>query len=117
MRDQTGGACEQDHHYVECGGRMAEHLNREQSTADWSNDCVDGIPGGIDPWDFVSEKFQEIKDTGDDNDRGVTEDFERLIVRGKFNPMLVNGEAGNENGQVEIYPGQAGQSQRDAEEI
>ena len=50
---------------------MAEDLNREQRAADRPNDGVDGVPGGIDPRNFVGEKFQEIEDAGNgDDDQG-----------------------------------------------
>ena len=39
----------------------------------------------------------------------MTKDFERLVWRRERNPMLINGETGGENGQVEIDPGQSGQ--------
>ena len=64
---------------VNVGLGMAEHLNREQSAADRADHGVDGVPGGVDPRNFVREKFEEIKNAGDGNDHRITQHFERLI--------------------------------------
>ena len=40
---------------------MSEHLNGEKRAADRPNDGVHSVPGGIDPRNFVGEKFQEVE--------------------------------------------------------
>ena len=72
---------------------------------------MDRVPRGIDPRDFVREKFQEIKDARDDDDGGMTEHFERLVLRRERDPVLVDGETGHENRQVKIDAGERGETE------
>ena len=58
---------------------------------------MDGIPGGVDPWNFVRKKFEEIKNASDGNNHRITQHFERLIGRRERDPMEMNGEAGSED--------------------
>src|ERR1051326_7400646 len=78
--------------------RMAEHLNGQERAADWADNRVNGIPNGIDPWNFVGEEFQTIKDSGNNDNCGVTEDIERLIGGSKRDPVKMNRQAGDKNG-------------------
>ena len=116
VRDETGGTGQQHDEHIQDGGVMTEHLNREQGAADRPDDRVEGVPGGIEPRNFVGEKFKEIKNAGDDDDPGVAEDFERLEIRGEDDPVLMDGEAGDENGQVKIEAGETGEAERDAQQ-
>jgi hypothetical protein len=47
----------------------------------------------------------------------MSEDVERLVGGGERDPMVVNREAGNENGEIKIDPGKRGQTEGDGEEI
>ena len=96
---------------------MAEYLNREQSAANRANHGVNGIPRGVDPRNFVGEEFEKIEDTGDRNNRRVTQDFERLIGRRERDPVEMDGQSGDENGEIEVDAGQASQAERDCKEI
>ena len=63
-------AGEQSDDDVEGGRGMTEHLNGEERAADRPNDGVHGVPGRVDPRDFIGEKFQEIENARDrDDDR------------------------------------------------
>src|SRR5437588_1575749 len=81
---------------------VTEHLDREQSSTDWSNDGVDGVPGGIDPRNFISKELQQKKYASDGDDKRITQNGERFIRRRKCDPVLMNGEASGEHGQIEI---------------
>ena len=96
---------------------MPKDLKGEKGAADRPNDGVDRVPGRIDPWHFVGEKFQQIKDAGDDNDPGLAEHFERLVARRKRDPMQMDREAGGENGEVKIDAGKAGEAERDGDRV
>ena len=69
---------------------------------------MDGVPGRIDPGDFVGEKFEKIENTGERHDPRLTEDFERLIVRRENDPVLIDRETGDKDGKVKIDPGETG---------
>jgi hypothetical protein len=78
---------------------------------------VNRIPRGIDPRNFVGEKFKEIQNTRDNDDDRIAEDFERLIRRRKRDPMEVNCQSGRKDGEVKINTGETGQAKRDAEKV
>ncbi len=117
VSDEARAASEQGDDHGESGTRMAEHLNREQSAANRANHGVNGIPGGVDPRNFVGEKFEEIEDAGDRNNRRVAQDFERLIGRRERDPVEMDGQSGDENGEIEVDAGEASQAERDRKEI
>jgi hypothetical protein len=96
---------------------MAQHLDRKQRSPDRPDDGVDGVPGGIDPGNFVGEKFQEIEDASDGNDPGLAEDFERLVIRRENDPVLMDGEAGDEDGEVKIDARETGEPERHAQQV
>ncbi len=75
------------------------------------------VPHRINPRNFIREEFQEIQNAGDCDDPRVTEDLERLVLRRKRDPVKVNCEAGDENCQVKINPGERGKTERDREKI
>ena len=77
----------------------------------------DGVPGGVDPRDFVGKKFEEIEDACDGDDPGVAEDLERLVGRRERDPMLVNRESGHENREIKIDSSQASKPERDAQQV
>src|SRR5437762_3369553 len=96
---------------------MAQHLNREQSTADRANHGMHRVPDGIHPRNFIGEKFEEIENTGNADDPRVTEDFERLILRRESDPVEMNGEPRGKNGEVKIDARERSQAERDSEQI
>ena len=114
MSDEARAAGEQRNHYVEERASMTEHLDGKQRPADRPDYRVHGIPRRIDPRNLVREKFKKIKNAGDDNDRGVAQHFKRLIGRGESDPMEMNGQAGGENREVKIDPGETSQTEGDA---
>ena len=117
MSDEARAAGEQGGNHGESRTRMAENLNREQSAADRANHGVNGVPRGIDPRNLVGEKFEEIENAGDCNNRRVAQDFERLIGRRERDPVEMDGQSGDENREIEVDAGQASQAERDGEEI
>ena len=116
VSNEARAAGEQCDDYGERGTWMPEHLNGKQRAANRTNDGVNRVPGGVDPWNFVREKFEEIKNARDGNNHRITEHFERLIGRRERDPMEMNGEAGGENRQVKIDAGEAGEAERDTQE-
>jgi hypothetical protein len=78
---------------------------------------VDGVPGGVNPGNFIGEKFQKIKNARDGDDHGIAQRFERLISRRERDPVEMDGEAGDENGEVEINASETSQAESDAEEM
>ncbi len=75
------------------------------------------IPRRIDPRNFVGKKFQKIEESGERDDPGMPEHLERLVGRRENDPMEMNREAGDENGEIKIDAGEAGEAQRDAQEV
>ena len=96
---------------------MTEHLNREQSAPDRANRGVDRVPDGVHPWDFVGEKFEEIKNTSDANNPWVAEDFERLILLGQSDPMKMDREPSSKDGEIKIDAGQRSETEGDGEKV
>ena len=96
---------------------VAEHLNREKRAADWPNNRMDRIPGGVDPRDFVGKEFERVENAGDNNNPGLAENLERLVLRRQSNPVEMNREPGDENGEVKINPRKAGEAESDAQEV
>ena len=96
---------------------MAENLNGKQRAADRPDNGVNGVPGGIDPRNFIGKKLQEIEHAGDRDDGGMAEDFERLILRRERDPMLIHRQAGDEDGQIKIDPGEGGQAECNPEKV
>jgi hypothetical protein len=78
---------------------------------------MNGVPYRIDPRNFIREEFQEIQNTGNCDDPWVSEDLERLVLRRKRDPVKVNCEAGDENCQVKINPGERGKTESDCKQI
>ena len=96
---------------------MPEHLKRKQCAANRADHRVDGVPGGVNPGNFVGEKFQKIKNARDGDDHGMAQRFERLISRREGDPVEMDGETGDENGEVEINASETSQAESDAEEM
>src|SRR5713226_5457761 len=117
MRNQTRASRKQRHDHCEGGTRMAQHLNGKQRAANRADHGVDGVPGGVNPGNFVGEKFQKIKNTRDGHDHGIAQCFERLIGRRERDPVEMDGEAGDENGEVKINASETSQAESDAEEM
>ena len=117
MRNEARAAGEQSDDYRKRRTRVAEYLNCEQRAADRANNGVDRVPDRIYPWDFIGEKFEEIENTSDRDDPRVAEDFQRLILWRQSDPVKMDGESGNENGQVKIDAGERGQTESDSKKI
>ncbi len=115
--DQTGSAREQGHDNGKRRAGMSEHLDREQRAANRSNYSVDNVPCGIDPRNFVREKFEEIKNASNDNYGGMAKHFERLIGGPERDPMKMNCQTGGENGEIKIDSGETSKPERDAEKV
>src|SRR5712692_4103455 len=96
---------------------MSEHLDREQRAANRSNYSVDNVPCGIDPRNFVREKFDEIKDAGNDNYGRMAKHFERLIGGPERDPVKMNCQTGGENGEIKINSRKTSEPERDAKKV
>src|SRR5205814_10109988 len=96
---------------------MTEHLNCEQSAADRANHGVHRVPDGIHPWNLVREKFEKIENTGDADDPGIAQDFERLILRHQRDPVEMDRQPSGKDSEVKIDTGQRSETERDREEI
>jgi len=96
---------------------MTEYLNSEQSTANRANYRVNGVPGGVDPWNFVCKKFEEIENAGDRNNRRMPQHFERLIGRCESDPVEMDGEASGENREIKVDASQASQAERNSKQV
>ena len=102
---------------IEGRAGLAQDTNREQRAADRPDDGVNGVPRGIDPRNFVREKFQDVERARDPEDERIAQNGERLVGRAEDDPMLMDREAGDENRQVKIDAGEAGEAERDAEQL
>ena len=85
--------------------------------ADRPNDRVDACPRPNRPTGFYRRKTQKIERARDPENRGIGEERERLVGRAENDPVLLNGQPGNENRKVKIEPGEAGEPERDPEEL
>src|SRR5438132_10569210 len=117
VRDEAGATREQCDDYGERGTWMPEYLNRKQRATNRANHRVNSIPGGVDPRNFVCEKFEEIKNAGDRNNRRMPQHFERLIGRCESNPVEMNGQSGGENREIKVDASQASQAERDSKQV
>lgn len=117
MSNERRATGEQCYDYGEHGTGVPEHLNGKQGAANRTDDGVDRVPGGVDPWNFIREKFEEIKDSRDGNNHGVAEHFERLVGRSERDPVEMNGEAGGEDRQVKINACEASKAKSDTEKV
>lgn len=117
MRNQARASRKQRDDDRERGTRMSENLNGQQCAANRADHRVDGVPGGVNPGNFVGEKLQKIKNARDGDDNGIAQRFERLISRSEGDPVEMDGEAGNENGEVKIDASETSQAESDAEEM
>ena len=66
---------------------------------------------------FVSEKFEQIENTGDADYPRIAEDFERLILRREVDPVKMDCEASGKNSEVKVDAGQRGEAKRNAEDV
>jgi hypothetical protein len=115
--DEAGPARHKRDDHIEGRAGLTQDTNRKEGTADRPNDGVHGIPGRVDPGDFIGEKFQHVERARDPKDERIAENGERLVGWGEHNPVLINGEAGDENGQIKIDPGQTGKAKGNAEQL
>ena len=117
MSDEGRAPGEQCDDYGERGTWVPKRLDGKERAANRTDDGVDRVPGGVDPWNFIREKFEEIKDSRDGNNHGVAEHFERLVSRSERDPVEMNGEARGENRQVKINAGEASKAKSDTEKV
>ena len=117
MRHETRTAGGQNHKDIEGGRGIPKDANGEKRSADWSDNGVHRIPRGVDPGNFVGKKFEKIEDAGDDDDGRMPERFERLVLRRERDPMLVHGQAGDEDREVKIDSREGGEPERHPEEV
>ena len=96
---------------------MAEHLDRKERAANRPDDRVHDIPGSVDPRDFVGEKFEEVENACDRHDDRIPEWLQRLELGREDDPVLVNGEPGDEDRQVKIDAGETREAKCDAEQV
>ena len=117
VSDETGGTAEQDDEHVDDRRMMSENLKGDQRATDRADDGVNCVPRGVDPGNFVGEKLEQIQNAGDDDDPGLAENFERLVARRERDPMEMDREASNENGEIKIDAGEAGEAERDGDGV
>src|SRR5687767_6557878 len=96
---------------------MAQRLDGEERPTDWPDNGVNRVPGGIDPGDFVGNKFEDIENAGENDDPGLAENLERLVARGENDPLLVDGQAGDKDGEVKVDAREASEPQRHAQQV
>ena len=117
VRDEARAASEEGDDYSKCRARMAKHLNSKQSAANRPNNSVNCVPGGIDPGNFVGEKFKKIENARNRNNHWMAQHFERLVGRRECDPVEVDGETSGKNREIKVDAGEAGKPERDAEKI
>ena len=117
MTHEARAPAKQRDYYRKHWTGMTEDLNREQCAADRPDHRMNGVPDGIDPRNFVSQKFEEIKKAGNGDDPRVTEHFERLVIRCERDPVKMNRESGGEDSQIKVDAGEGGQAERHGEQI
>src|SRR5260370_31904236 len=78
---------------------------------------MDGVPDRIDPRNFVGEKFEEIEKACDSDNPGIPEHAERLVIGRKGNPMEMDGETGQENGEIQIDACECSETERHSKKI
>ena len=117
VRHETGAAGYENHEHVECRARLAQHTDGEERAPDRTDDGMNAVPGGIDPWNFVGEKFENVKRARDPDNQRVAEHLERMIGGREDNPVLMNCGTGGENRQIKINACKAGETERDPEQL
>ena len=96
---------------------MTKHLNREQRAADQTDDGVHDIPRSVDPRYFIGEKLEEVQNARNADDERIAERLERLVSGRERDPMLIDREPGDKDGEVKIHTCEAGETERDAENV
>lgn len=117
MTNQAGSTGEKRNDDGEGRIRMTQHLNGQKRAADWADNRVNRIPNGIDPRDFVGEEFQTIKESGNNDNRRMTQEIECLIGGSKRDPVKMDRQTGYKNSQVKIDAGERGEPESNAEKI
>ena len=102
---------------IEDRARLTQDADGEERAADRPDEGVNGVPSGVDLRNFVGEKFQEVERARDPEDERVAEERERLIFGREDDPVEMNGEAGDEDSQVQIHAGEAGEAEGDAKQL
>jgi len=117
MSDQAGAAGQQCHGHIKCRTGFTKDPGGEEGATNRPDDRVDGVPGGIDPRDFIREKLEDIERAGDPENQRTAKDGERLVLRRKNDPLLLNRQAGDKNGEIKIHPRKAGQAESDSKQL
>jgi hypothetical protein len=102
---------------IKSGARLSKHTNREERPTDRPDDGVDGVPGGIDPRNFIGKKFEAVEGAGDPENERITEHGKRLVGWSEHDPVLVNRKTGQKNRQVKIHPREAREAERDTKQL
>src|SRR5258708_35950893 len=90
-------------------GRGAEC---EQGRCRWTNKGVDGLPDGIDVGEFVGEKFHDVKNAGDGENKRMGEDLEMF---GEMDDAETLEEAESGDSGVDVQAGSTNQGEHEAE--
>ena len=61
MRNEARAARRERDDDIEGRAGLTQDTNRKKSAADRPNDGVHSVPGGVDPRDFIGEKFQDVE--------------------------------------------------------
>ena len=117
MRSETRASRQEGDDDIERRARLSQDPNRKQRSADRANDGMDGVPGRVDPRDFIGEELQQIERTRDPKNEWIAEDAERLVGRAEHDPMLVDRQAGHKNREIKIETSEAGKAERDTKEL
>src|SRR5258708_37788484 len=84
----------------------------EQGRCRWTNKGVDGLPDGIDVGDFVGEKFHDVKNAGDGENKGMGEDLEMF---GEMDDAETLEEAESGDSGVDVQAGSKTGAEDEAE--
>ena len=117
MSYQTGAAARESDNDIERRAGLTQDTKGKQRTTNRPNDRMHCVPGGIDPRDFVGEKLEHVECAREPENERVAKDGERLILRRQHHPMQMNRESGEENGEVKINAGEAGETEGHSEQF
>ena len=117
VRHQRHAAEEQHRDHVEDRVRRAEHAHGEECAADRPDHGMHGVPERIDPRHFVREELHGEEHAGDGDDGRMAEDGELGIALAHVDPLLLDGEARGEDGEIQIDAGERREAERDRERL
>ena len=117
MGSETRASSQEGDDDIERRVGLPQDANREQRSANRTNDRMDGIPSRVDPRDLVSEKLEEKKRPRDPKNNRLAQYSERLVGRAEHDPMLVDRQAAHKNREIKIETSEAGKAERDTKEL